>query len=104
MQFTDAALAMLTIPAGKSESFPGTRPSRLWDQGSGTVETLLHPISSWWPAASRESGDIRRITLADARKIARRRFDNSSWNGPGRGASSSQGRSRREKAEARCCG
>jgi integrase len=75
MKFTNPAIAALALPAGKSEHFE-------WDPDLPGFGLRLRGTSKRWviqyrvnSRQRRESlGDIRRVELAAARKIARQRF------------------------------
>jgi integrase len=75
MQFTKSAIADLSLPAGKNEHFE-------WDPDLPGFGVRLRGKSKTWivqyrvgAQQRRESlGDVRRVNLEDARKIARQRF------------------------------
>jgi integrase len=75
MQLTDATVAALKVPAGKVEHF-------VWDPDLPGFGVRIRALSRRWVVQyrvggqqRRESlGDIRRVTLEAARKIARQKF------------------------------
>jgi integrase len=75
MEFSKSAVAALALPAGKSEHFE-------WDPDMPGFGVRLRGKSKAWTVQyrigkqqRRESlGDVRKVTLEDARKIARQRF------------------------------
>ena len=75
MKFTKDALATLTLPVGKTEHFE-------WDDELPSFGVRLRGRSKRWVVQyrvgsrqRRESlGDVRKVKLEDARKIARQRF------------------------------
>ena len=82
MELTDAIVAGLKVPVGKTEHFWwGLALAGFWGsrapgiQSGGTGPALVHPIQNW-PTASNggKLGDVRKIKSEAARKIARQRF------------------------------
>src|SRR5262245_27922009 len=75
MKLTKDVVTALTLPAGKAEHFA-------WDDGLPGFAVRLRGQAKTWVVQyrigaqqRRESlGDVRKVTLEDARKIARQRF------------------------------
>src|SRR5262245_42813990 len=75
MKLTKDAVAALTLPTGKVDHFQ-------WDSDLPSFGVRLRGKTKSWvvqyrigPRQRRESlGDVRKVTLEDARKIARQRF------------------------------
>ena len=76
MKFTDATLAALEAPAGKDEYF-------VWDESLPAFGVRVRRLSTRYCVQYRVAGnkqrreslgDIRRISIPDARKIARQKF------------------------------
>ena len=94
MKFTDAALAALAAPEGQSEYF-------VWDESLPGFGARVRRLSTRFVIQYRIAGnktrrellgDIRRISIADARKIAKRRFAQAEMGEDPAAAEPSQGR------------
>src|SRR6476646_9015054 len=78
MKFTSKSIAALTLPAGKSDF-------TAWDDdlpnfgircrsGGSKVWTIFYRLAATKEQRRESLGDIRKVALEDARKIARQRF------------------------------
>jgi hypothetical protein len=56
---------------GSDAAWPGDQVPQQWWK---SLQDVGRSVSDWQPTATRSLGDIRKVTLADARKIARQRF------------------------------